>query len=168
MGYPTGAGTPLSQDGSQQRGLWGAASLTLRGCPLPSELRGAFPCTGSWEGLPHLENERTVVSYLGRAQLLLVSILEFLPAGTHPSCSAWCPSVSPPSAHRQPSGQTCLLFRADPASSPPKSEATGSGEWSLQPQLRSEVDKCFRSYRMKQELHERGTCQDRGHSINVF
>ena len=52
-------------------------------------------------------------------------------------------------AHRQPSGQTHLLFRADPASSLPKSEATGSGERSLQPQLRSEVDKCFQSYRME-------------------
>ena len=35
----------------------------------------------SREGLLDLENEKHVVSYLGRAQLLLLFILEYLPTG---------------------------------------------------------------------------------------
>ena len=47
---------------------------------LPFDLQEAFLCIYSWECLLDLENEKYVVSHLGRAQLLLF-ILEYLSTG---------------------------------------------------------------------------------------
>ena len=65
----------LSQDGFQRRGLWLGWHHSL------FDLQGAFLRMCSQEGVLDLENAKWVVSYLGRVQLLLFFILEYLSRG---------------------------------------------------------------------------------------
>ena len=109
-------------------------------------------------------------------KLLLLFILECLSTGDKLQLFGLGPIYLLPqkachlstTSHPQPSRKTPLLFKTGLPSSFPKSDATGGGEPSIQPQLQSEVDKYFHGYRMEREFHERGTCQDYSHSIHVF
>lgn len=74
---------------------YGQVGITFyRVAPLLFYLQGALSVSVQLERPPGVENEKYMVSYLGRAQLLLFFILECLSKGTFSSCSVWGPSLS--------------------------------------------------------------------------
>ena len=65
----------------EKRPMGRLTSLAMRCRLLPFDLRGTFLSMCNQEGLLDLENQKDVVSYLGRAPLLLLFILEYLSTG---------------------------------------------------------------------------------------